>query len=279
MKKLFLLVASILIVLSSCKKESEKWNEKWILYQDNLCKVALDSVFLFSNDTNYVKVNGYYKVFCWKSSSYSIGEIRNNEKFGLWKSFTNGALEAQEHYNDKGELDGSAMNYDSFTGDLFSIYHFVDGEQEGIQKEFHPKNVLARVYTLSKSCNYRDEYICYNDNGKVLYQENFGNDGTGYYKEFHNDTLFREGAIIKDKFVGMHIRKEFFHGYNPMIEQTFYNNEGHFFKVKLFGNLKDAIETKGDSIVYDYDRNKTTVTTFLKGAIITNESYNDTILF
>ncbi|OXA85884.1 hypothetical protein [Flavobacterium hercynium] len=85
MKKLFLLVASILIVLSSCKKESEQWNEKWILYQDSLCKVALDSVLLFSSDSNYVKANGYYKILYWKSSSYSVGEIRNNARFGLWK--------------------------------------------------------------------------------------------------------------------------------------------------------------------------------------------------
>jgi len=279
MKKLCLVLAAIAVLLFSCKKEPEKWKEKLIVYKDSLQSVPLDSIFLFGKDSNYVKADGYYKIYGLYPDTYNVGQIKNNNKVGLWKSFMNNALEGEERYNSNGELNGKAVKYDSYNGDLFSVYNYVNGEQEGTQKEYHTKNVLARLYTLDKSYNYRGDYVCYDVNGKVLYQTNFGNEGTGYYKEFHNDTLFREGAILKDKFVGMHIRKEFFHGRKPLIEQTFYNDSGRFFKVKLFGNLKDAIETKGDSIVYDYANNKTTITTFLKGKVITNEVLNDTVLF
>jgi antitoxin component YwqK of YwqJK toxin-antitoxin module len=165
------------------------------------------------------------------------------------------------------------------TSKFISVYHFVNGEQEGIQKEYYTENnTLARVYTLYKSSNYRGEYTCYNQNGKIIYQENFGKDGTGYYKKFDNEIVIREGKLVKDRPVGIHIFMDYFQGDIPLIDETFYNEQGRFYKVKLYGNLKALYETDGDSMIYDYDKNITNRRTFLKGKLIKSEQFNDTLL-
>ena len=200
----------LLIFLSiACNKEPEPWKEKYIIYKDSLYKTPIDTILLFEKDSNFVKKDGYYRIYD-GIDDYSIGKIKKHKKVGLWKSYTDNALDREENYNDEGELDGFAIDYDRFNGKFISIYRFVNGEQEGIQKEYHPENnILARVYTLNKSHKYRDEYVCYNEKGKIIYKENFGKEGTGYYKEFDNDIVIREGAILKDKFVGRHTNKKY----------------------------------------------------------------------
>jgi antitoxin component YwqK of YwqJK toxin-antitoxin module len=270
----------LLIFLSiGCNKEPEPWKEKCIIYKDSLCKTPIDTILLFEKDSNFVKKDGYYRIYD-GIDDYSIGKIKKHKKVGLWKSYTDNALDREENYTDKGELDGFVIDYDRFNGKFISIYRFVNGEQEGIQKEYHPENnILARVYSLNKSHKYRDEYMCYTEKGKIIYKENFGKEGTGYYKEYDNDIVIREGAILKDKFVGMHINKEYLYDGFRVVEQTFYNQKGKLYKVKKFGNLEKVYETKGDSIVYNYIENKTRKTTFLKGKIIENVVSNDTILY
>jgi antitoxin component YwqK of YwqJK toxin-antitoxin module len=270
----------LLLFLSiGCNKEPKQWKEKCIIYKDSLCKIPLDTILLFEKDSDYVKKDGYYRIF-YDIDDYSIGKIKNHKKVGLWKSYSDNALDSEENYNDKGELHGFVIDYDHSNGKFFSVYHFVNGEQEGIQKEYNPKtNILARVYTLHRGLYYRGEYMCYDTKGKIIYEENFGKEGSGYYKEFDNNTVVREGAILKDKYVGMHISKEYLYDGFQVVEQIFYNQKGKFYKVKKFGNLKKVYETKGDSIVYDYTKNKTRRTTFLKGKIIENVVDNDTILY
>jgi antitoxin component YwqK of YwqJK toxin-antitoxin module len=275
--KSFLLLFLFLSI--GCNKEPKEWQEKYILYKDSSCKIPIDTLLLYEKDSNYVKKDGYYRIYSSDIiANYSTGKIKNRKKVGSWKSYYNNALDAEENYNDKGELDGFVIQYNSPDSTFVSVYHFVNGEQEGVQKEYHANNILERVYTLYKSYNYRDEYVCYDKKGKILYKENFGKEGTGYYKEFNNDTIIKEGAYLKGKSVGLHIENEYFHSYYPLIKQTFYNQKGGFYKVKLFGNLKAVYETKGDSMVYDYAKNKTKRTTFLKGKIIKNEQFNDTLL-
>lgn len=274
-KSVFLL---LLLVAIGCKKEPEQWKEKCIIYKDSLYKIPLDTILLFEKDSNYVKKDGYYRVFSvYNTGNYSAGKVKNHKKIGSWKSYFGEALRSEENYNDKGELDGYVINYDQSNGDFVSVFHFVNGEQEGIQKEYHSNNILARVYTLHKSYNYRDEYVCYDEKGKIIYKEDFGREGTGYYKEFKNDTIIKEGTILKDKYVGMYINREYLYDGSVAIEQTFYNKNGGMYKAKKSGNL-DFYKSKGDSIVYYYLNNKTRITTFLKGKIIKNEIYNDTLL-
>lgn len=275
--KAFLL---FLLLSASCKKEPERWEKKYIIYKDSLYKTPLDTILVFEKDSSFVKRDGYYNIYSSHSTDdYSTGKIKNHKKVGLWKSYFNNALQEEENYNDKGELDGFQIVYDQFTGKFISVYHFVNGEQEGIQKEYHTENnKLARVYTLYQSSYYRGEYICYNLNGKIIYQENFGKDGTGYYKEFDNEIVVREGKIIKDKSVGIHIYTDYFGGDNPLIENTFNDEKGRVYKVSLYGNLKALYKTDGDSMIYDYDKNITKRTTFLKGKLIKREQFNDTTL-
>jgi antitoxin component YwqK of YwqJK toxin-antitoxin module len=271
----------LLIFLSiGCNKEPQPWKEKCIIYKDSLCKNPMDTILLFEKDSNFVKKDGYYRMFSvYNTGDYSTGKIKNHKKVGSWKLYFDKALRNEENYNDKGELDGYVIDYDHSNGDFVSVYHFVNGEQQGIQKEYHTNNILARVYTLQGSFNYRDEYVCYNEKGKIIYKENFGKEGTGYYKEFDNDTVIREGAILKDKFTGIHTYHIHFYEGLPQTEQTFHNSKGGLYMVKKFGNLKASIETEGDSMVYYYLKNKTRITTFLKGKIIENVVYKDTILF
>lgn len=273
-----LILSLFLLALISCKKEPERWKEKHIIYKDSLYKIPLDTILVFEKDSGFIKKDGYYKIFyVYHTSDYSIGRIKYHKKVGLWKYYHSNALEGEDNYNDKGELDGFQIVYDHITGKFISVYHFVNGEQEGIQKEYHPENnTLARVYTLYKSSYYRGEYICYNLNGKIIYQENFGKDGTGYYKEFRNDSLYREGAILKDRYVGMHTEHVRFYEGLPLTIQTFNNQKGDLYMVKKFGNLY-IYKTKGDSMVYYYSKNKTKRVTFLKGKIIKKEQYKDTI--
>ncbi len=271
---------SLFLLLSiGCKKEPEHWQDKYILYKDTLCKTPIDTILLFEKDSNYVKKDGYYRMYgAYTDDYYATGKIKNHKKVGLWKSYFDNALDIEENYNDKGELDGFVINYNRSNGKFISVYHFVNGEQEGIQKEYHLNNVLARVYTLHRSYNYRGEYVCYDEKGKILYKENFGKEGTGYYKEFSDDTIFREGAILKDRYVGMYIEKNYYLSGGSTTKQIFHNSKGGMYMVKIFGNLNEVYETKEDSMVYYYLKNKTKRTTFLKGKIIKNEQFNDTLL-
>lgn len=277
-RKVLLLTAIFLI---SCDKNPKQpWIEKCIIYKDSSYQIPLDTILLFEKDSNFVKRNGYYKIYNSDIiNNYSIGKIKNRKKVGLWKLYYKDALSAEEHYNDKGEFDGFVIQYDPSNGNFLSVYHFNNGEQVGIQKEYYLNNILAQVYTLDKNDQYRDKFVCYNTKGKIIYKEDFGKEGTGYYKKYNNDTIIREGKYLKGKRVGIHVQKEYFQSHYPLIENTFYNQKGGFYKVKLFGNLKAVIQTKGDSIVYDYTKNKTRKITFLKGKIIENAVYNDTVIF
>jgi antitoxin component YwqK of YwqJK toxin-antitoxin module len=275
-KSFLLLLISLAI---SCNKEPEPWKEKCIIYKDSLYKTPLDTILLFEKDSNFVKKDGYYRIYSSNIiDNYATGKIKNHKKVGSWKSYYNNALDAEENYNDKGELNGFVIQYDSSNGNFFSVYHFVNGEQEGIQKEYHPNNILARSYTLHRSYDYRGEYVCYDKRGGIIYKENFGKEGTGYYKEFRDDTIFREGAILKDRYVGMYIEKNYYLSGGSTTKQIFRSSKGGMYMVKIFGNLNEVYETKGDSMVYYYLKNKTKRTTFLKGKIIKNEQFNDTLL-
>src|SRR4051812_18320376 len=94
-------LAFLLLVLltTSCKKEPKQWKEKYIVYKDSLYKTPLDTILLFAKDSNYVKINGYYKIFSvYNTSDYSTGKIKNHKKAGLWKSYSNNVLNSEENY-------------------------------------------------------------------------------------------------------------------------------------------------------------------------------------
>jgi hypothetical protein len=272
-----IILLGYLLAALGCKKEHEQWREKYVQCQDSLYKIPIDSFFDYDKDnTHPILKDGYYKMYHENLKNYGIGKINNQNKIGLWKNYSGEILLREENYNSKGQLHGYLKNCYG-NKEISSIYHYVNDEQVGMQKEYYSNQTLETVYTLAPDHSYRDKLIHYDQKGKVVYEEDFGKEGTGYYKQFsYSKKVIAEGAYLKGKKIGMHY--EHLIGLEDVMlatEQNFYNNNGGLERVKKIRYEKNK---EYDSLIFIYTKNKTQLITYNNGKIIENKKYNDTLL-
>ena len=129
MRKLFLLVAAVLIVNSVSAQDTLK--TYWSNQQLKSIGLAIDSV-----------EEGFWQYFHRDGSRMMEGTFKNGHKVGKWKAWYDNGKPSQEYFADKGPFKSWYSN-----GNLESEGQFEHGVKDGHWKFYYPDGKLYRDCT------------------------------------------------------------------------------------------------------------------------------------
>ncbi|RZK46314.1 MAG: hypothetical protein EOO94_02995, partial [Pedobacter sp.] len=111
-----------------------------VRYRDSSCTVALDTVLMNRRDTTSVKqLHGYYRIANQDGSFFSVGQLINGKKTGIWKSYDFWDVIPKQTLNQIATYRNGKLNgpYFTFTRDsiIMEAFLYVDNKQVGKQQE------------------------------------------------------------------------------------------------------------------------------------------------
>lgn len=121
----------------------------------------------------------YLKYFNLYGNITSEGRYAGDHKVGLWKYYTGyGVLEAEENYDDEGNLEGASKDY-FLSGELQSVFNYKENEPEGY-------------------------FVKYHQNGKKKEEGWYvkGKQNGPFYQYFFNGALYTKAYYVNDKLNG-----------------------------------------------------------------------------
>lgn len=254
------LILAVSLMLFSC--EDKDFTKPILIYKftDSTYTKVSDSV--ATNNMYEIlekkTLTGYYKIFDKENFSYGFGQLYKSKSIGKWLSYEKNfkgkyILKAESNFNKKGNLEGSYIMFND-SGKVNYIDSYSNGIINGIQKKFYDSGELLCQYEVDEQSNYINSYIFYLKSGKIMYQENFLESGTGYEKYFDEyGNVIKEGKFVNKKKEGWH--KEY-HGtmdnQTETLKELFRDDSLIYSSITFYEGYKDQETQKLiDSVVYN----------------------------
>jgi antitoxin component YwqK of YwqJK toxin-antitoxin module len=180
--------------------------QTYIRYSDSLFSRGLDTIKLLPDDSLSIsKLTGYFRIIDASGTYYHAGLLNKGVKEKTWKAYHvwspgNSTLNILRQYK-SGKLNGKCFSYTE-DGELIIAHYYKDNQRFGQQLEYlDGKKTLA--YSFDEQGNYVGDYLALNSRGDTLYYTNFGNESSGYLKQYDRwGVLNMEGAIVTGKMKG-----------------------------------------------------------------------------
>lgn len=243
-----------------------------------------DGSLLFSNDYHNDNAVGVYKFVERDGVVLQEGHYKQGGlKTGLWISRNSkGGLEKEEHYNDKGQLDGMYKDY--FNDSLTEETPYVNGKKEGLSKSYDSKTgrvTAERTYKNDRQILYKGYY----ENGKLFTETQYKGEklvSSVYYQP--------DGKILctnryNDKGMPVGVFKNVSQRDNQysINTETHYDETGAKTKSVVYGYVagsytesyyrKDKLH--GPQTVYNSKTNEKKVTYFFDGKTVTEKEFTE----